>query len=331
MQYVKLGSTGVKVSRMCLGTMSFGNMADWTLEVDAARPIVNKALDLGINFFDTANIYSWGRAEQIVSELIVKEHRDDAVIATKVRGGVGPGPNDQGLSRFHIMREVQKSLKRLGTDHIDLYQIHRWDYDTPIEETLLAMNDLVRQGKVHYIGASSMAAWQFAKALFTSDRLGIARFVTMQNNYNLLTREEEKEMIPLCSDQNIALIPWSPLAGGFLSGSYKKGEAPSTTRGKGSKVMQDRLANPDDTGVLEALTELSKEKGVRPAQIALSWLLHKGVTSPIFGATKVQHVEDAVAAIDVKLSSDEIQRLEQPYKERALKVPTMPGFRRRPT
>ncbi len=223
MEYVKLGNTGVKVSRICLGTMSFGNMANWTLEIDAARPIVNKALDLGINFFDTANIYSWGRSEEIVSDLIVKDHRDQAVIATKVRGGVGEGPNDTGLSRYHIMREVQKSLKRLGTDHIDLYQIHRWDNDTPIEETLLALNDLVRQGKVHYIGASSMSAWQFAKALFTSDRLEIARFVTMQNNYNLISREEEKEMNPLCKDQNIALIPWSPLAGGFLTGSYNRG------------------------------------------------------------------------------------------------------------
>lgn len=331
MEYVKLGNTGVKVSRICLGTMSFGDMAEWTLGIDEARPIVNKALDLGINFFDTANTYSHGGSEQIVNHLIVKDWRNQVVIATKVRGGVGEGPNDSGLSRYHIMREVQRSLTRLGTDHIDLYQIHRWDNDTPIEETIRALDDLVRQGKVNYIGASSMSAWQFAKALFTSDRLGISRFVTMQNQYNLITREEEREMIPLCKDQGVALIPWGPLAGGFLSGSYRRGEPPSTARGKASKVMSDRLSNPDDLAVLDVLLELSKEKGVKPSQVALSWLLHVGVTAPIIGATKPQHVEDAVASLEVKLSSEEIHRLEQSYKEKPLRVPSMPPFRRRQT
>src|SRR5438876_855787 len=214
MQYTRLGSTGLQISRICLGTMSFGNSEEWMVELEKAKPIVKRAVDLGMNFFDTANLYSNGRSEEIVGELL-KGHRDDVVIATKVRLKVGEGPNKEGLSRHHILQQVRKSLKRLQTDRIDLYQIHRWDYGTTIEETLLTLNDLVRQGTVGYIGASSMWAWQFAKALFTSDHFGIARFVSMQNHYNLCYREEEREMIPLCKDQGIGLIPWSPLARGF--------------------------------------------------------------------------------------------------------------------
>jgi aryl-alcohol dehydrogenase (NADP+) len=293
--------------------MSFGNSAEWMIEADKAAPIVKRALDVGVNFFDTANVYSNGRSEEILGELL-EGVRDDVVIATKVRGGVGQSPNDQGLSRYHIMREVGKSLKRLQTDRIDLYQIHRWDDETPIEETLLALNDLVHQGRVKYIGASSMFAWQFAKALFTSDLLRIARFVSMQNHYNVMYREEEREMIPLCKDQGIALLPWSPLAKGLLTGRYKRGEKPNTVRYKSDKMLASRVLRPEDFDVVERVEGVAKEKGVSPSQIALAWLLHKGVTAPILGATKVEHLEEAVQAVDVNLSSDDMKRLEEPYK-----------------
>jgi len=240
MQYARLGRTGLEVSRICLGTMSFGNSEEWMVEIDRARAIVKRALDLGVNFFDTANVYSNGRSEEIVGELL-KDHRDDVVIATKVRLKVGEGPNSEGLSRYHIMNQVKKSLKRLRTDRIDLYQTHRWDYSTTIEETLLALNDLVRRGMVNYIGTSSMFAWQFAKALAASDLLGIARFVSMQNHYNLCYREEEQEMIPFCKDQEIALIPWSPLARGFLTGRYKRGGKADTARYRSDKYFADRF------------------------------------------------------------------------------------------
>ena len=313
MQYTRLGSTGLQVSRICLGTMSFGNSEEWMVEIDKARPIVKRAVDLGVNFFDTANLYSNGRSEEIVGELL-KGHRDDVVIATKVRFKVGEGPNKEGLSRYHILQQVRKSLKRLQTDRIDLYQIHRWDYSTPIEETLLALNDLVRQGTVGYIGASSMWAWQFAKALFTSDDLGIVRFVSMQNHYNLCYREEEREMIPLCKDQGIGLIPWSPLARGFLTGRYKRGRAPSTSRYKTDKYFAERFFRPEDFDVVERAEEIAKEKGVTAAQIALAWLLHKGVNAPIIGATKVEHVDEAVGSVDIQLSDVEMAKLEEPYQ-----------------
>lgn len=313
MQYTKLGSAGVKVSKICLGTLSFGNSAEWMLEIDKARPILNKALDLGINFFDTANVYSNGRSEEILGELL-KGAREDVILATKVRDKVGPGVNDSGLSRLHIMREVDRSLTRLQTDRIDLYQIHRWDYETSIEETLLTLNDLIRAGKVRYTGASSMFAWQFAKALFIADFLGTARFVSMQNHYNLCYREEEREMIPLCKDQGIALIPWSPLARGFLSGKYERGEIPQTLRYKSDEILSHRFFKTEDFDVVERVMEISKEKGTTPSQIALAWLFHKGVTAPIIGATKVEHVEEAVAAIELSLSNDDIRRLEEPYK-----------------
>jgi aryl-alcohol dehydrogenase-like predicted oxidoreductase len=313
MHYAQLGPTGMQVSRICLGTMSFGNSEEWMIEIDKARPIVKRALDLGVNFFDTANVYSNGRSEEIVGELL-KDHRDNVVIATKVRLKVGEGPNSDGLSRYHIMDQIKKSLKRLRTDRIDLYQTHRWDYSTPIEETLLALNDLVRQGMVNYIGTSSMFAWQFAKALAASDLLGIARFVSMQNHYNLCYREEEREMIPFCDNQRIALIPWSPLARGFLTGRYKRGGKVDTPRYRSDKYFAERFFKPEDFDVVERAEEIAREKGVTVSQIALAWLLHKGVCAPIIGATKVEHLEDAVSSLDVKLSSDNMKRLEEPYK-----------------
>jgi 1-deoxyxylulose-5-phosphate synthase len=315
MEYVRLGSSGLKVSKICLGTMSFGNENGWTIEIDKARPIVMKALDLGINFFDTANVYSNGRSEEILGELLKGRH-DDVVIATKVHGSVGKGPNDGGLSRYHILREIDRSLKRLQTDHVDLYQTHRWSLESPIEETLVALNDIVRAGKARYIGASSMYAWQFAKALFTSDQLGIARFISMQNHYNLLYREEEREMIPLCKDQGIGLIPWSPLARGFLSGKYKRNETPTSTRYKSepARMFSKRFFHSEDFDIVETAETIAREKGVKTPQVALAWLLHMGVTAPIIGATKVEHVEDAVGAVGLKLSDDDVKRLEEKYK-----------------
>jgi len=293
--------------------MSFGNSEEWMVEIDKARPIVKRALDLGVNFFDTANVYSNGRSEEIVGELL-KDHRDSVVIASKVRLSTGEGPNKEGLSRYHIMDQARKSLKRLKTDKIDLYQTHRWDYSTPIEETLVALNDLVRQGMVNYIGTSSMYAWQLAKALFTSDRLGVARFISMQNHYSLCYREEEREMIPFCKDQGIAMIPWSPLARGFLTGRYKRGGKADSPRYRSDKYFADRFFKPEDFDVVERAEEIAKEKEVTVSQIALAWLLHKGVCAPIIGATKVEHLEDAVGSLEVKLSSDDMKRLEEPYK-----------------
>ncbi len=294
--------------------MSFGNSEEWMIEIEKARPILRRALDLGINFYDTANVYSNGRSEEIVGELL-KDHRDDVVIATKVRLSTGEGPNKEGLSRYHIMSQVKRSLKRLRTDHIDLYQTHRWDYNTPVEETLRTLDDLVHQGTVNYIGASSMWAWQFAKALYTSDKLGLTRYVSMQNHYNLCYREEEREMIPLCRDQGIGLLPWSPLARGFLTGRYKRGGRPESARYRSDRYFSERFFRPEDFDVLEAAEKIAKEKDVSVAQIALSWLLDKDmVNSPIIGATKVEHVEEAVAALDVRLSEDDVKRLEEPYK-----------------
>ena len=313
MEFVPLGRAGVKVSRICLGCMSFGNESDWKLEIDDARPIVKRALDLGINFFDTANYYSNGRSEEITGALL-RDYRDDIVLATKVYFPMGEKTNQQGLSRVHILKQIDASLRRLRTDHVDLYQIHRWDYETPVEETLRTLDDLVHQGKVRHIGASSMWAWQFATALWTSDRLGLERFVSMQDHYNLCYREEEREMIPLCRAQGIGILPWSPLAKGFLSGKYKRGAKPETKRFKADELLSERFFRPEDFDVVERLVEVAKEKGVSPAQVAISWLLHKGVTAPIVGPTKLEHVEEAVAAVEVKLSEDDMHRLEEPYK-----------------
>jgi len=313
MEYVRLGRAGVRVSRICLGCMSFGNETEWKLEIDQARPIVKRALDLGINFYDTANVYSNGRSEEITGELL-QGFRDDVVLATKVYFPMGERPNQQGLSRFHILKQIEGSLRRLRTDHVDLYQIHRWDHETPIEETLRTLDDLVRQGKVRYVGASSMWAWQFAKALWTSDRLGLERFVSMQNHYNLCYREEEREMIPLCREEGIGILPWSPLAKGFLSGRYKRGEKPNSKRFKSDDLLNERFFRPEDFDVVERLQEVANEKGVSPAQVAISWLIHKGVTAPLVGPTKIEHVEEAASAVDVKLTEDDVRRLEEPYK-----------------
>jgi len=313
MEYVNLGNTGVKVSRICLGCLSFGNPNEWYLGLDEARPLVQRALDLGINFFDTANAYSKGRSEEITGELL-KDYRDDVVIATKVYFAMGDGPNDRGLSRVHILRQIERSLKRLQTDYLDLYQIHRWDYDTPIEETLHILDNLVHQGKVRYIGASSMWAWQLSKALWTSDRLGLVRFESMQNHYNLAYREEEREIIPLCQDQRMGLIPWAPLGGGFLTGKYKRGQPVDTPRSRNT-LLGERYFQPEDFDVVERVEDIATDKGVKPAQIALAWQFHKDyITAPIVGVSRIEHIEDAVEALDVKLSPDDIKRLEEPYQ-----------------
>jgi aryl-alcohol dehydrogenase (NADP+) len=313
MEYVRLGKTGLKVSRICLGTMSFGNQEGWMIELDEAAKIVKRAVDLGINFFDTANVYSGGRSEEILGATLTG-NRENVVIATKVFFPIGKGPNDAGLSRYHMLREIERSLKRLRTDHVDLYQIHRWDYSTPVEETLLALDHMVQTGKTMYIGASSMFAWQLMKALSTSDAMKTARFVSMQDHYNLCYREDEREMIPLCRDQGIALLPWSPLARGFLSGKYQRRKEPSGVRYRTDRYMKERFFRPEDFDVVERTVQVAKEKDVQPSQVALAWLLSKGVTAPILGATKVQHVEDAVEAISIKLSKDDVLRLEEPYK-----------------
>jgi len=283
-------------------------------ELDGAKRIIQRALDLGINFFDTANAYSKGRSEEIVGELL-RDYREDVIIATKVYFPIGNGPNERGLSRVHILQQIEGSLKRLQTDYVDLYQIHRWDYETPIEETLRTLDGLVRQDKVRYIGASSMRAIQFAKALWMSERLGLVRFESMQNFYNLCYREEEREMIPLCRNQDIALIPWSPLARGFLSGKYKRDQEPDSLRYHHENYLRERFFHPEDFDVVERVEEVATEKGVKPAQIALTWLFHKKhITAPIIGFSRVEHVEEAIEALDVRLSPTDIERLEEPYK-----------------
>ena len=318
MEYVRLGQTGLKVSRICLGCMSFGTGDDWRVDGEAAKRVLARAWDLGINFYDTANVYSNGRSEEIVGEFL-QGRRGDAVLATKVRGEMGTGPNQHGLSRAHIMWQVGESLRRLKTDHIDLYQIHRWDYETPIEETLSTMTDLVSEGRVRYIGASSMWAWQFSKALHTSDMKGFARFATMQDLYNLLYREEEREMIPLCKAEGVGLIPWSPTAGGFLSGRYFQdgklvtGKEDSKRVSPGSMGHARYVGKPQNDVIVGRLIELAKQKGATPNQVALAWLLMKGVTAPIIGTSKVEHLEEMVGAVDLKLTDEEAKRLEEPY------------------
>ncbi|MHA2370682.1 MAG: aldo/keto reductase [Candidatus Hodarchaeales archaeon] len=319
MEYTILGKTGLEVSRICLGMMSYGNLQEWYLELDDARPLVKKALDLGINFFDTANVYSAGRSEEITGELL-REYRDEVVIATKVFFPLAgyetkPKPNTSGLSRYHIYRAMDDSLKRLGMDHVDLYQIHRLDPRVPIDEILRNLNHLIDQGKTLHIGASSMYAWQFAKSLWLAERHGLEPFRTMQNHYNLAYREEEREMMPLCQDQGIGVIPWSPLGRGFLSGKYKRDESPESVRARSDRFLEGRYFRPEDFDIVERATEVAQEKGVTTAQIALAWMFSKEyVSAPIVGATKIEHLEQAVEALDIKLSSDDIQRLEEPYK-----------------
>ena len=317
MQYVNLGRTGLKVSRICLGTMTYGTSKwrPWVLEEDASRPFIKRALELGINFFDTADMYSLGVSEEVVGRALNDfASRDEVVIATKVFYPLSEDPNDRGLSRKHILAAIDHSLRRLGTDYVDLYQIHRWDPQTPIEETLEALDTVVRAGKARYIGASSMMSWQFAKALYTSDRLGLARFATMQNHYNLIYREEEREMIPLCLDEGVGIIPWSPLARGFLMGNRRGRSEGETKRAVTDTFAHGLYYTPEDFTVADRVGEIAAATGVPRAQVALAWMLQKpGITAPIVGATKMSHLDDAVASIDVKLTPEHIARLEEPY------------------
>jgi 1-deoxyxylulose-5-phosphate synthase len=317
MKYVNLGSTGLRVSRVCLGMMSYGNDSErpWVLDEDAAEPIVRAAADAGINFYDTADTYSRGASEVATGQLLGKLFdRDEVVIATKVYMPMGKAENMAGLSRKHILSGIDASLKRLNMDYVDLYQIHRWDYRTPIEETMGALHDIVQAGKARYIGASSMHAWQFAKAQYTADARGWTRFVSMQNHYNLVYREEEREMIPQCIDQGVGVIPWSPLARGFLAGTRTRDGERHTVRA-GSDPFGDTLYKIDaDFDVADRCAEVAAGRGVPPAQVALAWLLHRpGVTAPIVGATKPGHLEDALAAEQLTLSDEEMNRLEEPY------------------
>ena len=318
MEYVNLGKTGLKVSRICLGMMSYGNpeWRDWVLDETAARPFIKQAVELGINFFDTADMYSLGVSEEITGKLLKEfASRQEVVIATKVYFPIDKGPNGGGLSRKHIMEGIDNSLHRLGTDYVDLYQIHRWDYSTPIEETMEALHDVVKAGKALYIGASSMFAWQFAKAQHTADLHGWTRFSAMQNHMNAVYREEEREMLPLCRDQGVGVIPWSPLARGFLAGNRKREDTAPTARAKSDEYAKNMYYQPEDYDVVDAVASIAKEKGVKPAQIALAWLLHKpGVTSPIIGTTKMYQLEEAVAAVDISLTDEEIKCIEAPYK-----------------
>ncbi|MFJ2827966.1 aldo/keto reductase [Streptomyces sp. NPDC087263] len=319
MQYVKLGSTGLDVSRICLGCMSFGlpdrGTHEWTLDEEASRPLIRQALEAGINFFDTANVYSDGTSEEIVGRALADlARRDELVIATKVNGSMHEGPNGHGLSRKAIMTEIDNSLRRLGTDYVDLYQIHRFDHATPIEETMEALHDVVKAGKARYIGASSMYAWEFSKAQYTARLNGWTRFVSMQNHYNLLYREEEREMLPLCADQGVGVLPWSPLARGRLTRDWDTDTARSRTDEYGRNLYQD-----GDREIVDAVARIAAARDVPRARIALAWLLHQDtVTAPIVGATKPQHVEDAVAALDVELTEKEIEELDQPYAPRAI-------------
>jgi aryl-alcohol dehydrogenase-like predicted oxidoreductase len=317
MQYVSLGRSGLKVSRICLGMMTYGTSKwrPWVLDEDAARPFVRRALELGITFFDTANMYSLGVSEEVTGRALRDfATRDHVVLATKVFYPLDDDPNGRGLSRKHIMSAVDGSLRRLGTDYIDLYQIHRWDPLTPIDETLRAMDDLVRAGKIRYIGASSMMAWQFLKALYTSDRLGLARFVSMQNHYNLVYREEEREMLPLCREEGIGVIPWSPLARGFLAGNRRSKTDADTERGRTDVFGHGMYYRSEDFTVAERVADVARERGVSASQIALAWMLGKpGITSPIIGASKMYQLEEAVAATEINLSDEEVKRLEEPY------------------
>ncbi len=317
MDYVRLGKTGLKVSRLCLGMMSYGDPNDlkWSLPEDEARPQIQRAVEAGINFFDTADVYSRGASEMITGRVLkdLFSRRDEYVVATKVRFPMGDKPNQVGLSRKHIMDGVDASLQRLGLDYIDLYQIHRWDDETPIEETMEALHDVVKAGKVRYIGASSMWSWQFAKANYIADLHGWTRFVAMQNHYNLVYREEEREMIPYCIDEGIGVIPWSPIARGFLAGNRAR-NADNTRRSEADR-KNHRLYNSDaDWTTLERCIEVGERLGVSSAQVAVAWMLHKpGITSPIIGATKMKHLEESLAAIEIQLSDDDIAYLEDPY------------------
>jgi aryl-alcohol dehydrogenase-like predicted oxidoreductase len=320
MDYVNLGKTGLKVSRICLGCMSYGDptkwLHPWVLKEEESRPFFKRALEAGINFFDTANVYSLGASEEITGRALKDfAKRDEIVIATKLNGQMRDEPNGKGLSRKAVMQEIDNSLRRLGTDYVDLYQIHRWDYATPIEETLEALHDVVKAGKARYIGASSMYAWQFSKALYLADLHGWTRFVSMQDHYNLLNREEEREMLKLCADQGIGVIPWSPLARGRLARPWDE----TTARKDTDKFGKNLYPEATDRPIVEAVQALAKKRGIPQSQIALAWLLHKPVvTAPIVGATKMSHLDDAIGALSVKLSEEEIRTLEEYYVPHAI-------------
>jgi aryl-alcohol dehydrogenase (NADP+) len=322
MDYIKLGATGLKVSRICLGAMTYGSSKwrEWVLDEEASRPLIKQALEAGINFFDTADMYSLGESEEVLGRALKDfgPPRDKVVISTKVFYPLGDDPNQRGLSRKHIMHAVDASLLRLGTDYIDLYYIHRFDPETPIEETIQALHDLVRAGKVLYLGASSMPAWRFAKMLSTAEANGWTRFVAMQNHYNLIYREEEREMIPLCLEEGIGILPWSPLARGLLAGKRK----PQTTRAKTDiyrKEIYGEEVSEKDVEVIERLETVAAAKGVAPAQVALAWLLQKpGVVAPVVGASKPQHLSDALEALNVRLTSEAITKLEEAYVPHAV-------------
>ena len=317
MEYTNLGKTGLKVSRICLGCMTYGipnrGAHEWTIDEEDSRPLIRQALELGINFFDTANTYSDGTSEEIVGRALKNfSRREEIVVATKVYFPMRPGPNARSLSRKAIMTEIDASLTRLNMDYVDLYQIHRWDPTTPIEETLEALHDVIKAGKARYIGASSMFAWQFAKALYKADQHSWTRFVSMQNHYNLINREEEREMLPLCSDQGIGVVPWSPLARGRLTRDWDAKTNRTETDEFGKTLYTSSVDS--DRRVVERVGEIASERGLPRAQVALAWLLSKPViTAPIVGASKPNHLEDAIAAIGLKLTDDEIRRLEEPY------------------
>jgi 1-deoxyxylulose-5-phosphate synthase len=319
MQYTNLGKTGMKISRLCFGMMSYGakSWRDWVLDEEQAKPFVRRALDAGINFFDTADVYSLGESEKITGNLLkfFGVRRENVIVATKVNGQMSEDINAKGLSRKHILDSIDKSLKRLQMDYVDLYQIHRWDHEVPIEETMEALNDVVRAGKARYIGASSMYAWQFAKAQHTAQSHGWSRFVSMQNHYNLVYREEEREMIPLCLDQGVGLIPWSPMARGFFAKNRKPGGGGETTRAKSDPFANQLYFREEDFQVASLANEIADARGVTGSQIALAWILSKPhINSPIIGATKMDHLEQAIATLDIKLTDDEVKKLEEPYK-----------------
>ncbi|MFN8489898.1 MAG: aldo/keto reductase [Caldilineaceae bacterium] len=318
MQYVNLGKTGLKVSRLCLGMMTYGTSKwrDWVLDEEQSRPFIQRALEAGVNFFDTADVYSLGVSEEVTGRALRDfAKRDEVVLATKVFNPMGDKPNQRGLSRKHIMDGIDASLRRLGVDYVDLYQIHRYDSETPIEETMEALHDVVKAGKARYIGASSMYAWQFAKAQHTAEKHGWTKFVSMQNHYNLVYREEEREMIPLCLDQGIGVIPWSPLARGFLAGNRTHDKGGETTRSKSDAFAHHLYYQDNDFATLDRTQALAKQRGVSSAQIALAWMLHKpGVTAPIIGASKMYQLEEAIAGLAIQFSSEEIKALEEPYR-----------------
>jgi 1-deoxyxylulose-5-phosphate synthase len=319
MQYVNLGKTGMKVSRLCLGMMTYGSKKwrEWVLEEKEAKPFIKHALDKGINFFDTADVYSVGESERVTGNLLkdIGVKRENVIVATKVYNPMSDDVNDRGLSRKHILSSIDNSLKRLQVDYVDLYQIHRWDNNTPIEETMEALNDVVRSGKARYIGASSMYAWQFMKALHVSEMNGWTKFVSMQNHYNLVYREEEREMIPLCIDQGVGLIPWSPMARGFLAGNRKRSGGGETTRANNDPFADELYFRDDDFVLADRVAEVAKERNVTSSQMALAWMLNKShIASPIIGSSKIEHLDQAIAALDIKLSDEENKQLEELYQ-----------------